>query len=108
MSVADSDPVGLALRLVAVFLGLGLVVLGGWVATTRRFPAAWVRVARLTASQRAEPVRRGGVVALLGAGVLLPQVPFLAPVSAAVARALFVLALLLIVASVGWYTALRR
>ncbi|MEV0155370.1 hypothetical protein AB0H57_16725 [Micromonospora sp. NPDC050686] len=108
MSVDDLDPVGFALRLIVVVLGLAMVTLGVRVAMTRRFPTAWVRGARLTVSQRSQPVRRGGFVALLGAGLLAQQAPFLAPVSVAVGRAMFALALLLVLTAVGWFMVLRR
>ncbi|MEV7329886.1 hypothetical protein [Micromonospora sp. NPDC093244] len=108
MSVDDPEPVWTALRLVIVVLSLVMVILGVRVAVTRRFPTAWVRVAHLTASQRSQPVRLGAYVALLGAGLLVPQVPFLIPVPHAVGRALFAAALLLLISAVGGLVLLRR
>ncbi|WP_141714708.1 hypothetical protein [Micromonospora mirobrigensis] len=108
MSVDDPDPVALALRLVLVALGFGLVLIGGRVAVTRRFPVAWVRVAHLTAAQRSEPVRWGGTVALIGAGVLVQQVPSLASVPHPVGSVLFAVALLLVLGALGWWTLVRR
>ncbi|GIJ34027.1 hypothetical protein ACIBQ2_20505 [Micromonospora sediminimaris] len=108
MTVDDPDPVWVALRLVSALLSLAVVVLGVRVAVTRRFPVVWVRAARLTESQRSQPLRRGGFLALLGASLLVQQVPLLAPVPAVAGRALFALALLLLVGAVGWFVLLRR
>ncbi|MEV1288426.1 hypothetical protein [Micromonospora sp. NPDC049679] len=108
MSVNDLGPEWIDLRLVIVVLGLVVVILGVRVAVTRRFPMAWVRGERLTASQRSQPVRHGGSVALLGAGVLVQQAPFLIPVPFAVGRALFAVALLLVMTAVGWSVLVRR
>ncbi|MFC0004367.1 hypothetical protein [Micromonospora siamensis] len=108
MSVDDPDPVALALRLVVVALGLGLVVLGGRVAVTRRFPVAWARVAHLTETQRSEPLRRGGSLALIGASVLVQQLPFLVSVPHAVGRALLAVALLLVLGAAACWALVRR
>ncbi|MEV4712304.1 hypothetical protein [Micromonospora sp. NPDC049374] len=108
MTIDHPDPVWVALRTVSVLLSLVVVVLGVRVAVTRRFPIVWVRVARLTESQRSEPLRRGGVLALLGASLLVQQVPLLAPVPVVLGRALFALALLLIMGAMGWFVLLRR
>lgn len=108
MSVNDPDPAWIALRLVVVVLSLVEVMLGVRVAVSRRFPTAWVRVARLTASQRSQPVRRGGFLALLGAGLLVQQAPFLISVPYAVGVALFAVALLLVVTAAGWFALLRH
>ncbi|PWU52079.1 hypothetical protein DLE60_31790 [Micromonospora globispora] len=108
MSVNDLGPEWIALRLVSVVLGLVVVILGVRVAVTRRFPTAWVRIARLTASQRSQPVRRGGFSALLGTGLLVQQAPFLIPVPHAVGQALFAVALLLVVTAAGWFALLRH
>ncbi|NES26099.1 hypothetical protein GCE86_26725 [Micromonospora terminaliae] len=108
MSAGDRDLVSIALSLVTVVLGLVVVILGLRVAVTRRFPAAWVRGGRLTASQRSQPVRRGGFLALLGAGLLIQQAPFLIPVPLAVGRALFAAALLLVMSALGWSFLVRR
>ncbi|MBQ1027428.1 hypothetical protein [Micromonospora sp. C95] len=108
MTMDDPDPVWVALSGVSVILSLVVVVLGVRVAVTRTFPAFWVRVARLTTRQRGQPVRRGGFLALLGAGLLVQQAPLLLPVPLAVGRALFALALLLLVGAVGWFALLRR
>ncbi|MEV2237578.1 hypothetical protein [Micromonospora sp. NPDC049891] len=108
MTIDDPDPVWVALRTVSVLLSLVVVVLGVRVAVTRRFPTVWVRVARLTESQRSEPLRRGGFLALLGASLLVQQVPLLAPVPVVAGRALFALALLLLMGAMGWFVLLRR
>ncbi|MEH0820708.1 MULTISPECIES: hypothetical protein [unclassified Micromonospora] len=108
MSVNDPDPVWIALRLVSVVLSVVMVIVGVRVAVSRRFPVAWVRAARLTASQRSQPVRRGGFCALLGAGLLAQQAPFLVPVPYAVGVALFAVSLLLIMTAAGWFALLRR
>ncbi|MGC5031458.1 hypothetical protein [Micromonospora sp. DT229] len=103
MSLADPDPLWIALRLVIVLLSLALLAFGVRVAVSRRFPAAWVRITRLGATRRSQPVRMGGFQALLGGSLLAQQVPFLIPMPSAVARALFGLALLLVGAALGWY-----
>ncbi|RLK24269.1 hypothetical protein DER29_2172 [Micromonospora sp. M71_S20] len=108
MSLSDPDPVWIAARLVIVLLSLALIVLGVRVAVSRRFPPAWVRVARLTASQRSHPVRVGGGQALLGACLLLQQAPFLIPMPFLAGRTLLVVALLLAVTGAGWFVLLRR
>ncbi|MEG3633047.1 hypothetical protein [Micromonospora palythoicola] len=108
MTMDDSDPVLTALRLVGAVLSIAVVLLGLRVAVTRRFPVVWTRAARLTERQRSQPLRRGGCLALCGAGLLVQQVPFLAPVPIAVGRILFALALLLVVSAVGWFALLRR
>lgn len=102
MSPDDPDPVWVALRVLAV------VVFGVRVAVSGRFPAAYARVARLTPGQRSRPVRVGGAQALLGAGVLAQQAPFLIPMPYPVGVALFVVALLLLAAAAGWFVLLRR
>ncbi|SCE70555.1 hypothetical protein GA0074696_0343 [Micromonospora purpureochromogenes] len=107
MSPSDTDPLLLAGRLVIVVVSLFVLVLGVRVAVSRRFPVAWVRVARLPASQRSQPVRIGGSQALLGASLLIQQAPFLIPMPYLVGRALFAVALLLLVVAVGWFV-LRR
>jgi hypothetical protein len=108
VTVDDPDPIWAALRAVSVVLSLVVVVLGVRVAVTRRFPMLWVRVARLTASQQSQPVRRGGFLALVGASLLVQQVPILAPVPVVLGRALFAAALLLLVSALGWFVLLRR
>jgi hypothetical protein len=108
MSLNDPDPVWIAVRLVIVVLSLAMIVLGGRVAVSRRFPSAWVRVARLTASQRSQPVRVGGGQALLGACLLVQQAPFLFPMPHLAGVILFVVALLLALTAVGWFVLLRH
>jgi hypothetical protein len=107
MSVNDPDPFWIACHLVIVLLGLAMVVLGVRVAVSRRFPASWIRVARLPASHRSQPVRVGGGQALIGASLLIQQAPFLVPMPHPVGSALLVVALFLAGASLGWYV-LRR
>lgn len=104
----DLDPVMIALRLVTVVLGLAAVTLGVRVAVSRRFPAAWVRLARLTPSQRAQPVRMGSFQAMLGASLLIQQAPFLVSMPYPVATTLFAVSLLLLVIAMGSYALLRR
>ncbi|MEU4773415.1 hypothetical protein [Micromonospora sp. NPDC023644] len=108
MSPSDPDPVWTAARLVIVVLSLAMIVFGLRVAVTRRFPPVWARVARLTASQRLQPVRLGGGQALLGACLLLQQAPFLLPMPSLAGRTLLVVALLLAVAGAGWFVLFRR
>jgi hypothetical protein len=108
MSLDDGDPVMTALSLVAVVLGLASVVLGVRVATSRRFPAAWIRLARLTPSQRSQPVRRGSVQAMIGAGIVVQQAPFLIPMPYPVGVALFAVSLLFLVTAAGSFALLRR
>jgi uncharacterized membrane protein len=108
MSVDDPDLVSIALSLGIVVLGLVVVTLGVRIAVTRRFPVAWVRGARLTTRQRSQPVRYGGTLALLGAGALIQQAPFLIPVPVAVGHALFAVALLLAMSALGWSVLVRH
>ncbi|MEU4779687.1 hypothetical protein [Micromonospora sp. NPDC023633] len=108
MSLSDPDPVWTAVRFVIVALSLAMIVFGVRVAVSRRFPSAWVRVARLTAGQQSQPVRLGGGQALLGACLLLQQAPFLIPMPFLAGLTLLVVALLLAVAGVGWFVLLRR
>ncbi|MCO1596538.1 hypothetical protein M8C17_15370 [Micromonospora sp. RHAY321] len=108
MSLDDGDPVMVALSLVAVVLGLASVVLGVRVAVSRRFPAAWVRLARLTPSQRSQPLRMGSAQAMIGAGLVVQQAPFLIPMPFPVGRALFAVSLLLLVTAAGSFALLRR
>ncbi|MFG1778647.1 hypothetical protein ACGFIR_02175 [Micromonospora sp. NPDC049051] len=108
MSVDDPDPVMIALRVAIVVLSLAWVVLGLRVATSRRFPAAWVRLARLTPSQQAQPVRLGGAQAMIGAGLLIQQAPFVIAVPYPVGVALFAVSLALLLTAVGLSAPLRR
>ncbi|MBQ1076120.1 hypothetical protein KBX06_23615 [Micromonospora sp. C31] len=108
MNLDGEDPVTTALRLVAVVLGLATIALGVRVAGSRRFPAAWVRLARLTPSQRSQPVRMGSAQAMIGAGVVFQQAPFLFSVPYPVGVALFVVSLLSILAAAGSFALLRR
>ncbi|GAA4566073.1 hypothetical protein GCM10023176_15490 [Micromonospora coerulea] len=93
MSLDDGDP---ALSLAAVVLGLAWVVLGVRVAVSRRFPAAWIRLARPTPSQRAQPVRMGSAQAMSGAGLVAYGAAFLIPMPYPVGVALIALFLLLL------------
>ncbi|MEH1057025.1 hypothetical protein V6U89_17705 [Micromonospora sp. CPCC 206171] len=108
MSLDGGDPIMIALRLVAVVLGLAAAALGVRVARSRRFPAAWVRLARLTPSQRSQPVRMGSAQAMIGAGLVVQQAPFLISMPFPVGRALFAVSLLLLVTAVGSFALLRR
>ena len=108
MSPSDTDPLLVAGRLVVVVVCLFQLVVGVRVAVTRRFPTAWVRLARLTASQRSQPVRRGGFLAMLSTGLLIQQAPFLISVPHAVGVALLAVALLLVVTAAGWFALLRH
>ncbi|WP_346537292.1 hypothetical protein [Micromonospora sp. DPT] len=108
MSLDGEDPVMIALRLVAVVLGLAAAALGVRVAMSRRFPAAWVRLARLTPSQRSQPVRMGSTQAMIGAGLVVQQAPFLISMPLPVGRALFAVSLLLLVTAAGSFALLRR
>ena len=42
---------------------------------SRRFPAGWVRLARLKVGERSQPVRVGMAQAMIGAGLLIHQAP---------------------------------
>jgi hypothetical protein len=108
MSLDDGEPVMIALSLVAVVLGLASVVLGVHVAMSRRFPAAWVRLARLTPSQRSQPVRMGSAQAMIGAGLVVQQAPFLISMPYPVGGALFAVSLLLLVTAAGSFALLPR
>ncbi|MER7333851.1 MULTISPECIES: hypothetical protein [unclassified Micromonospora] len=95
-------------RLVIVVLSLAMIGFGVRVAVSRRVPVAWVRVARLTARQRSQPVRMGVGQALLGACLLVQQAPFLIPMPHSVGVALLVVSLLLALTAVGWFAVPRR
>ncbi|WP_406039096.1 hypothetical protein OG799_27625 [Micromonospora sp. NBC_00898] len=107
MSPSDPDPLLVAGRLVIVVISLFLLVFGVRTAVSRRFPRPWLRCARPTKSQRSQPVRIGGGQALVGASLLTQQAPFLIPMPFPVGAALFVVALLLAAAALGW-SILRR
>jgi len=108
MSVSDTDPVWLAARLVIVVGGLLLVALGVRTAVTGRSPLSRFRFVGPTSRQRAEPVRNGGCQALIGASVLIQQVPYLVPMPHGLGVALFGLALLVVLAGLGWFIMVRR
>jgi hypothetical protein len=69
MSLSGGDPVLVALRLVLAVVSLLLLVFGVSVAVSRRFPSTRLRHARPRHSQRSQPVRIGGCVALVGASL---------------------------------------
>ncbi|MER7416827.1 hypothetical protein ABT346_08585 [Micromonospora peucetia] len=108
MGLGEPELVWVVLRLLIVVVSLFLLVLGVRVAVSRRVPGAWSRFARLTESQRSQPVRLGGNVTLLGASLLVQQTPFLVPVPHPVGDALFAVALLLVVAAMVWFVLVRR
>ncbi|MEW2386229.1 hypothetical protein AB0873_29690 [Micromonospora sp. NPDC047707] len=108
MSPDVEGPVMIALRLVVVVLGLASVGLGLRVAVSRKFPAAWIRLARPTPNQRAQPLRMGSSQAMIGAGLVVQQAPFLIPLSFAVGVALFAVSLLLLLTAAGSLALLRR
>ncbi|MET8120904.1 hypothetical protein [Micromonospora sp. NPDC005189] len=108
MSLYDEDPVTFALRVGVVVLSLGAVVLGVRVAVSRRFPAAWVRLARLKPGERSQPVQVGMAQAMIGAGLLVQQAPFFISMPLALGRALFAASLLLLLTAAGAFSLLRR
>ncbi|MEV4479897.1 hypothetical protein [Micromonospora coxensis] len=108
MSLDDGDPVLIALSLAAVVLGLAWVVLGVRVAVSRRFPAVWIRLARLTPSHRAHPVRMGCAQAMSGAGLVAFGATFLIPMPYTVGVALLAVYLLLLLTAAGSVVLLRR
>ncbi|WP_406074106.1 hypothetical protein [Micromonospora sp. NBC_01638] len=108
MSLYDEDPVTVALRVGVVVLSLGSLVLGVRVAVSRRFPAAWVRLARLRVGERSQPVRVGIAQAMIGAGVLIHQAPFFISMPLPLGRALFAVSLLLLLTAAGAFSLLRR
>ncbi|MGW3606645.1 hypothetical protein [Micromonospora sp. NPDC005161] len=108
MSLYDEDPVTIALRVGVVVLSLGSVVLGVRVAVSRRFPAAWVRLARLKPGERSQPVRVGMAQAMIGAGFLVQQAPFFISMPLPLGRALFAGSLLLVLTAAGAFSLLRR
>ncbi|MEU9824993.1 hypothetical protein [Micromonospora chersina] len=108
MSPYDEDPVTIALRVGVVVLGLGAVVLGVRVAVTRRFPAAWVRLARLKPGERSQPEQVGIAQAMIGTGLLIPQAPFFISMPLPLGRALFAVSLLLLLTATGAFSLLRR
>ncbi|MEV0806516.1 hypothetical protein [Micromonospora sp. NPDC050200] len=101
MSLSDMDPLSVV-RLVLAAVSFFLLVFGVRVAVSRRFPRAWLRFAHPTKSQRSQPVRIGGGIALVNASLLIQQAPFLIPMPFMLGAALFGVALLLAVAAVGW------
>ncbi|MFI7646882.1 hypothetical protein ACIBTZ_12495 [Micromonospora sp. NPDC049460] len=108
MSMDDPDPLMIALRMVIVVLSSASVVLGLRVAMSRRFPAAWIRLAHLTPSQQAQPVRLGSAQAMLGAGLLIQQAPFVISMPFPVGVALFAVSLALLLTAVGLSALLRH
>lgn len=108
MSLSDPDPLWVAGRLVIVVGGLFLLVFGVRTAVSRRFLRVWLRFACRTNSQRSQPVRFGGGQALLGASLLIQQAPFLIPMPHRLGTVLFVVALLLAVAALGWSVLVRQ
>ncbi|WP_405114767.1 hypothetical protein OG559_10655 [Micromonospora sp. NBC_01405] len=106
--MSDPDPMLTAARLVLAVVNLFMVVFGVRIAVLRRPPLIWLRGARRTERQRSEPVRFGGGVALVNASLLLQQAPFLIPMPHVLGRALFAVALLLVVCAAGWYYLVRR
>lgn len=108
MSPDDGDPLLIALSLAAVVLGLVWVVLGVRVAVSRRFPAAWIRLARPTPSQQAQPVRIGSAQAMSGAGLVAYGATFLIPMPYPVGVALIAVFLLLLLTAAGSVALLRR
>ncbi|AYF30538.1 MULTISPECIES: hypothetical protein [Micromonospora] len=108
MSLDDGDPVLTGLSLAAVVLGLAWVVLGVRVAVSRRFPAVWIRLARPTPSQRAQPVRMGCAQAMSGAGLVGFGATFLIPMPYPVGVALIAVYLLLLLTAAGSVALLRR
>ncbi|MBQ0892060.1 hypothetical protein KBX37_02925 [Micromonospora sp. U56] len=107
MGPSDTHPLLVAGRLVIVVVSLSGLVLGVRVALSRRFPRAWLRSGRPTESQRSQPVRIGGGVALVGASLLIQQAPFLIPTSFVPGTALLAVAMLLAATAAGWFV-LRR
>ena len=107
MSLNDADPVLVAVRLVVAVISLVLLVFGVRAAVTRQLPRRQIHYGRSTAEQRLQPVRIGGGVALVGAGLLIQQVASLISMPSALGLALVGVALVLFVIAVGWF-ALRR
>ncbi|WP_326552584.1 hypothetical protein [Micromonospora sp. NBC_01813] len=108
MSLSDADLLLVAARLVMTVCGLLLVVLGVHTVVTRRSPLSRLRFVRPTSSQLSQPVRNGGCQALIGASLLIQQVPFLVPVPHGFGTALFAVALLVVFAALGWFVVVRR
>ncbi|MEU5788308.1 hypothetical protein ABZ754_11330 [Micromonospora purpureochromogenes] len=107
MSPSDTEPLLVAGRLVIVVVSLFALVLGVRVALSRRFPRAWLHFGRPTKGQRAQPVRIGGGVALVGASLLIQRAPFLIPTPFVLGAALLAVAMLLAASAAGWFV-LRR
>ncbi|PWR05957.1 hypothetical protein DKT68_24195 [Micromonospora acroterricola] len=108
MSLDAEDPVTMALRVGVVVVSLGSVVLGVRVAVSRRFPEAWVRLARLKPGERSQPVRVGIAQAMIGAGLLIQQAPFFVSMPLPLGRALFAVSLLLLLTAAGAFSLLGR
>ncbi|SCE85142.1 hypothetical protein GA0070607_2361 [Micromonospora coriariae] len=108
MSLYDEDPVTIALRVGVVVLSLGAVVLGVRVAVSRRFPAAWVRLARVKLDERSEPVQVGIAQATIGVSLLIVQAPFFISMPLPLGRTLFAVSLLLLLTAAGAFSLLRR
>lgn len=106
--MSDTDPVWSAARLAIVVAALHLVALGVRTAVTGRSPLSRFRFVGPTGRQRAQPIRNGGCQALIGASVLIQQVPYLVPMPHGLGVALFGLALLVIPAGLGWFIIVRR
>ncbi|MGR6316614.1 hypothetical protein Q2K19_09970 [Micromonospora soli] len=107
MSVFDDGTVLGLLRLLIVVLSLFLIGVGIRTAVTRQVPPLWLRFARPGRTARTQPVRIGGGVALVGASLLLQQVPFLIQMPHALAGTLLMVALALVITAMGWLL-LRR
>ncbi|MER7888888.1 hypothetical protein ABTX15_03590 [Micromonospora sp. NPDC094482] len=107
MSPSDTEPVLVAVRLVVAVVSLALLVFGLRAVILRRLPRRRFGFGRLSAEQRAQPVRIGGGVALVAAGLLVQQVASLVALPFAIKLCLFGVALVLFVTAVGWF-ALRH
>jgi hypothetical protein len=107
MSLGETDPMLVAVRLVVMVISLAVLFFGVRVAVTRRLPRRQIHFGRTTAEQRPQPVRVGGGVALMGASLFIQQVASLISMPFAVGLVLLLVSLVLVVTAVGWF-ALRR
>lgn len=108
MILDDWDPAMIVLHVAVVLLGLASLLLGLRVVRSRRFPAAWIRLARLTPEQQAQPVRLGGGQALIGAALLAQQAPFVISMPAPLRMTLFAVSVALLLAAIVVSAAVRR
>lgn len=103
----DADWVWLAFHLGLATIGVFLLVMGTRAVVTRRLPRPRLRFGDQESNRLPQPVRIGGLVASVGAMLLLQQAWFLLPVARPAGFALSLLAFLVMVGGVAWFV-MRR